>query len=571
MYKEIYVLFQEEIMKKKKFISVLLVLSVVVACLCVFTACGEDNTAKTAQHKKAIVICTALLSGGLYDTETGAAIWDPVAEGVYFQQTFPDGDMMGLILSVLSDKDTYGLIGDITKYKEGSENLLWQVTLNEQGVSVNNPRLRPANVLPTTADGNYTPSYWNENNETLGGYGSYTYGEKIQYGAIAAYRQQCLDLQAKYGDDWDVTVFNYDWRMDNRRNSELLEQFIETNGWQEVILTSHSMGGPVVAGYIARLYNKYISDPENNKHPNELIRAYRAFSPATAGSVDAIYYLDDPVGCCVDAVTGVLGDKLGNTITGIQALSDGLQHLAAPLVQNMTSVMQLLPFQTFLDSEYYADDESCVYVDGEPVRDLYEWYCSRPWAHTSDWISGVDGIYDKLKPAMRDLREYWDSFYLDTNTDGIKDTFAPDVVNTIYCLGRGYNTKKSLQFVTSDTDTVRTNKITYHAYDTFNHNYDTPLTSVEYYSFDHNAIIYGDGDGTMPTNSCIGGQNYNGGTYTLGNPRHNIAAVNGTGKPIKFYTADHGSVGGYWDILKYDFYEMIDKINEEDALNPFFA
>ena len=75
----------------------------------------------------------------------------------------------------------------------------------------------------------------------------------------------------------------------------------------------------------------------------------------------------------------------------------------------------------------------------------------------------------------------------------------------------------------------------------------------------------------MPTNSCIGGQNYNGGTYTLGNPRHDIAAVNGTGKPIKFYTADHGSVGGYWDILKYDFYEMIDKINEEDALNPFFA
>ena len=149
-----------------KEISVLLVLSVVVACLCVFTACGEDNTAKTAQHKKAIVICTALLSGGLYDTETGAAIWDPVAEGVYFQQTFPDGDMMGLILSVLSDKDTYGLIGDITKYKEGSENLLWQVTLNEQGVSVNNPRLRPANVLPTTADGNYTPSYWNENNKT---------------------------------------------------------------------------------------------------------------------------------------------------------------------------------------------------------------------------------------------------------------------------------------------------------------------------------------------------------------------------------------------------------------------
>lgn len=63
--------------------------------------------------------------------------------------------------------------------------------------------------------------------------------------------------------------------------------------------------------------------------------------------------------------------------------------------------MQLLPFQTFADSDYYGENESPVYVDGVPVKDMYEWYCSRPWAHTSDWKPDVDRRYDKLKPGMK--------------------------------------------------------------------------------------------------------------------------------------------------------------------------
>lgn len=243
---------------KKKLIGILLVIVVVVLSLGVLTACGE-TPGETSKNKKAVVICTALLSGGLYDTKTNEAIWDPVAEGVYFQQAFPGGDMMGLVMAVLTDKTTYDLIDGIMNYKDESvENLLWQITLDEQGKS-NNPNLRPANVRPTTADGTFKSTLYNDSGEVVDGYGAYTAGEKIQYGAIAAYRQQCLDLQARYEKQgWDVVVFNYDWRIDNRINSELLEQFIQTNGWEEVILTSHSMGGPVVAGYIARLQNKWL-------------------------------------------------------------------------------------------------------------------------------------------------------------------------------------------------------------------------------------------------------------------------------------------------------------------------
>lgn len=581
---------------KKKLIGILLVIVVVVLSLGVLTACGE-TPGETSKNKKAVVICTALLSGGLYDTKTNEAIWDPVAEGVYFQQVFPGGDMMGLVMAVLTDKTTYDLIGGIMKYKDESvENLLWQITLDEQGKS-NNPNLRPANVRPTTADGTFKSTLYNDSGEVVDGYGAYTAGEKIQYGAIAAYRQQCLDLKARYEEQgWDVVVFNYDWRIDNRINSELLEQFIQTNGWEEVILTSHSMGGPVVAGYIARLQNKWLeaeAEAQKNhttqtavKKPSDIIRAYRAFSPATAGSLDAIYYMDDPVGAVADVVNGAVGDTLGGVVLGVDAISEGVKKLAGPLMQNLTSVMQLLPFQTFADSDYYGENESPVYVDGVPVTNMYEWYCSRPWAHTSDWKPGVDGIYDKLKPGMKNLPEYWDSFYVKEEPSDNVRVYAPELVNTTYCLGVGYNTTKSVQIVTKDTDTVKVNKVTYEMWDTRNHKYDTPLTSIEYYSYDHKALLYGNGDGTMPTNACLGGLNYKDGktttnektkmpiydenkkTYVL--QEYIIQQVEKQITNICFYNADHGTVGGYWDVLKWDFYEMMDKIIVEDEINPFF-
>lgn len=49
---------------KKKLIGILLVIVVVVLSLGVLTACGE-TPGETSKNKKAVVICTALLSGGL--------------------------------------------------------------------------------------------------------------------------------------------------------------------------------------------------------------------------------------------------------------------------------------------------------------------------------------------------------------------------------------------------------------------------------------------------------------------------------------------------------------------------
>lgn len=113
-------------------------------------------------------------------------------------------------------------------------------------------------------------------------------------------------------------------------------------------------------------------------------------------------------------------------------------------------------------------------------------------------------------------------------------------------------------------------------WDTKNHKYDTPLTSIEYYSYDHKAILFGDGDGTMPTNACLGGLNYKDNKTTKNT--NNKADTKGRAiypaykqiTNICYYNTNHGTVGGYWDVLKWDFYEMMDKIIVEDEIKPFF-
>lgn len=68
---------------------------------------------------------------------------------------------------------------------------------------------------------------------------------------------------------------------------------------------------------------------------------------------------------------------------------------------------------------------------------------------------------------MKTLPAYWDSFYVkESVNDKDANVYAPELVNTTYCLGVGYNTKKSVQIVTKDTDTVKVNKVTYEMWDT---------------------------------------------------------------------------------------------------------
>jgi pimeloyl-ACP methyl ester carboxylesterase len=75
-------------------------------------------------------------------------------------------------------------------------------------------------------------------------------GQKIGEGDVL--KQLTLDLTEEYGDEYEVRVYQYDWRMDLRGLGEELENFIEEQGYTEVVLITHSMGGMVASHYLAR-------------------------------------------------------------------------------------------------------------------------------------------------------------------------------------------------------------------------------------------------------------------------------------------------------------------------------
>lgn len=105
----------------------------------------------------------------------------------------------------------------------------------------------------------------------------------ISYGAFGIYRTFANNLKREFGDEYDVLVFNQDWRISPQKSAKALEDYINAKGYKEVVLLSHSMGAPVVNSYLAR-----------SKENRDKVSLYAGFAPATLGSFDALAALACP-------------------------------------------------------------------------------------------------------------------------------------------------------------------------------------------------------------------------------------------------------------------------------------
>lgn len=290
-------------MKVKKIIVACVLACVVFASCFSLAACGDKNK----KNDKAIIYVTALFGGGLYDQETNEAVWEPFKTEIDAIKVMKGEMEMKEIVAHFKDEfsDILKLVGSAVSYKEGS--LLWNLTLDNEGNSYN-PNIAPANGLPKDSNGNVMD---------------------VSYGAFGIYKNFVDHISAEYGDRYDVTVYNQDWRMSPAKSAADLESFIENNGYKEVIFMSHSMGAPVVNNYLAR------SEANRNK-----VKLYMGFAPATLGSFDALaamtcpdVYVDnflggmDLSGLPVDVyaiVDSIVNGKLGDfsaTISGLCPLS----------------------------------------------------------------------------------------------------------------------------------------------------------------------------------------------------------------------------------------------------------
>lgn len=391
---------------KKRSLAVIIVLVLVVL---VALAASTVTLAAFNQNKKAIIIVTALMSGGLYDGVTGEPVWDPIPYdlGVY---DFMNVEALPAALeTIFSDSEKFNKMLEIIGYamsgEQNADNLIWKLSLDQYGVP-NYPDLKVSN----------------------------DYKGRLYYGALNAYKEQFEDLKARYGREYEVRMFNYDWRIDNRDNSRLLEEFINSNNYSKVIFTSHSMGAQVVSGYLAR-------SAENR----DKVLAYCAYAGAFMGAVDALTYLEDINKVLEFVDVGELLNSFGlGAFLPMDMLIDFLNTQMKPMIQNMPGIIGLLPNWEFLNSDQYITDHG-ITIGGVPIAsedDLYEFYSTREWSYLRNddgtIMTEADGVTPKLKPFVASLRDFHDSLYV-TLDDGSR-VQASTLVNTHYFAGQNMTT-----------------------------------------------------------------------------------------------------------------------------------
>lgn len=328
----------------------------------------------TRKEKKAIVLIHGICGGALYD-DNGQAVW---------AMDMIDTSELTALLT-----DPYGLID--------------KMSLDEDGKSPYN--LRPADM-----------------NDERGRYTMLSMFEPLQDA-----------LSEEFSDEYEVVVWQYDWRLDNLYSAKKLDQFIQSKGYDKIVFVTHSMGGNVVSQYLA--------DNEKNKAKVEL---FIPLSTPFFGSIEAYYFLTEGLFSNVGGLLNSVPMEQGRVdfspyYTGIiPNLVNGIKPLLKELGGNLPSLYMLSPFEEYSADPEYATGETPVRIDGV--------YITHTDAH--EYFKGLDIAKKKdnsPKPGFELYKAYQAGHLVEI--DG-KLKHISNTVNTHYIVGYGIKTLKTLDINT---------------------------------------------------------------------------------------------------------------------------
>ncbi len=387
---------------KKKII--LIVLSAVIAVVLGLGGLFGGSYLTYAYQKRALIILPGLFGSGLYDTATGEYIWDNFegVEDVSFSTVMnADGiNLAGVIGLITNEVVREELEKILANEGEGEpDSLLNMIAMNPDGTS----------TVPTIER---VP--WSDQS-------------RWRYGVINAQKDMWQSLYDRYGDVYDVQVFNYDFRKDTRYNADKLEEYIDEMKYSEVILAAHSNGGPVVATYLAK-------SEKNRKKVSKFV----SYHSPLLGSVAGISILENVKGM-IAGVKGMLGDN--QLFSGIADSIDSVFENQFLSLVNMWTPYQLLPSFEVFNTEFQGELAG-IFLDGERLefesqQELWEFYCTRPWAK-------LEG--GELRAPMEQWLASRDAMYV-TQKDGSK-IFSTKLVDTTYINGSGKAGGYKIYFVT---------------------------------------------------------------------------------------------------------------------------
>jgi len=160
-------------------------------------------------------------------------------------------------------------------------------------------------------------------------------------GAKNTYGELVKLLYNKFGKQYDIYFYSYDWRKSNYENAELLEKFINEKGYNKISFVAHSMGGLLVSEYLRR-------NRENIDKVDKLITLGTPY----LGAPKALYTLE----------TGNFFDSLLDLF-----LKGPFQYV----VNNFFSVYELLPTEKFFNlngTTYVKRHDHNIYTEKSGIR-----------------------------------------------------------------------------------------------------------------------------------------------------------------------------------------------------------
>ena len=351
-------------------------------------------------RKKAIIILPGLMASALYDTSTGNGAWDPFYDVDLNFKTFinEEGLNLGSILPLLLVKSVSEQIIKLfaNDFHGAPDSLMNLIAMTEDGV----PKVDTIEPVP-----------W-ENKS------------RLRYGVINAQKELYEEYHKEYGEEYEVQVYNYDFRIDNRVSAQRLEEYINNKRYREVILVAHSNGGQVAACYL-------------NKEKNRAkVAKYISYSVPYFGSFSAITQLEN-----IDNMLNSLLSTLGESEL-TRKLEQVFQNQFLSMLY-MWAPYQLLPSFDFINVDNIGGKAEII-IDGQPVQfateqELFDFYCSRPWAKMSN---------GKVRPQLATWPDYLDSIKV-TLPNGEK-VLSTTLVDTTYINGTGKETPIKVYFETND-------------------------------------------------------------------------------------------------------------------------
>ncbi|MFA6867146.1 MAG: alpha/beta hydrolase [Clostridia bacterium] len=236
----------------------------------------------------------------------------------------------------------------------------------------------------------------------------------LLYVLTPLYKEIKKELKKEKNDEYEVLVWQYDWRQSNEDSANELEKFINDKGYDKVILAGHSMGGVVISNYLTKKENR------------DKVELFVPICSPLLGAGVMMYYQTNE---CEYAIANILGKNVYQTGCN-----------------NMSSIHQMFSVDEIEKFNYNSNNSisnSMYTLDGENAKpsEIVDFlattsYLKNRKGDTWKSITNLDSYHDRL-------------FY--TDDEGMSQHISHKV-NTFYVVGTEVNTFVGLNM---NTETVK--------------------------------------------------------------------------------------------------------------------